>query len=120
MVTNKNKSQTMANASVEIGKVVHVPKEGIHGACLVQETLAISGAAATLANAVTAAQVSAGAVVARITTDDTACYAATGTTPDPDAVTSSATTSARRLIPAGGTIELAVYAGDKVAVKAVA
>lgn len=110
----------MAIASVEIGTVVR--GEGgssIHGLCLAQESLTVSGTTATLAAAVTQAQVDAGAKVFRVSTDDAACYVAVGSTPDPTAVSRTAATSARRLIPAGGTIEMPAQAGDKVAVRAV-
>lgn len=111
-----------ALASVELGGTARPDGSGssINGECLRQETLAISGSTATLATAVTPAEANAGVVVARIQTDDAACYVAIGETPDPTATTKSKATRARRLIPAGGSIELPIVVGEKVAVKSTA
>jgi hypothetical protein len=110
----------MAIASVEIGtaSLNRMGGAAIHGRCLQQESLAISASVATLATAVSAALDQAGACVARVTTDDTACYAAVGVTPDPTATTATAASSARRLVPAAGSIEMVIGIGEKVAVKA--
>jgi hypothetical protein len=112
----------MAIANVELGAVAFADRAAgaINGTCLRSEALAISGSAATLAAAVSTEEIRAGVCVARVQTDDTACYVAVGSTPSPDAVVKTSATSARRLVPAGGYIELQVVAGDKVAVKAVA
>jgi hypothetical protein len=112
----------MAIASVELGSVAFADRSSgaINGVCHRQESLTISGSEAELATAVTTAEVKAGVQVARIQTDDTACYAAIGSAPDTTATAKTAATSARRLVPAGGSIELPVVAGDLVAVKAVA
>lgn len=109
----------MAIASVEIGGVDFKTYGGssINGSCQYQEALTISGTAATMANAVTAGQVAAGACVARVAVD-TDCYAATGSAPDPTAATKTVTSSARRYVQAGSSIELLVVVGDKIAVKA--
>lgn len=110
----------MAIASVEISWVKSVAScdVQVHAKCVRQETLAISGSTATLATAVTAAELaeSLGSGVARVASDDTGCYVAVGTTPDPTATTATAATSARRYLPAGGEITLPIAAGEKVAV----
>lgn len=112
----------MAIANVELGAVAFADRAAgaVNGLCHRSEALAISGSAATLATAVTAHEVAAGVCVARVQTDDTACYVAVGSTPNPDATTRTSASSARRLLPIGAAIELSVVAGDKVAVKAVA
>ena len=110
----------MATASVEIGGIdfMHYSGSSINGACLYQEALAISGTPAMMTNAVTAAQVTAckNACIARVAVD-TDAYVAKGTEPDPDATTSTDATTARRLVSAGSAIELAIGAGEKIAVK---
>jgi hypothetical protein len=110
-----------ATASVEIGAASKFRLGGaaIHGRCLQQEALTISSSTATIATAVSAAINSAGGCVARIQTDDTACYVAVGITPDPTLTAASAASSARRMIPAGGIVEVEIGIGEKVAVKAV-
>lgn len=112
----------MANAYVEIGRGLTPDHEGssIHGRCLFSEVKAIG--AETTTTVVTAAMVGnagSGGGVARITTDDTACYIAVGTTPDADATTATADTSARRYIGAGQTLEQPIGVGQSIAIKAV-
>lgn len=110
----------MATASVEIGGIdfMHYSGSSINGPCLYQEALAISGSTTTMAQAVTAAQVAAcnNACIARIPVD-TDCYVAKGTVPDPAATVSTNATTARRYVAAGSAIELAIAAGEKIAVK---
>lgn len=110
----------MAKASVEIGGVSlngagSAGGSSINGRAVYQEDLAISGTTATMVSAVTAAQISSGANIARIATD-TDCYFAIGTVPDPTAASSSAATSARRFLSAGSYLEQVIAAGEKVAV----
>jgi hypothetical protein len=114
----------MANASVElsgtraVSDLVGGRADQIFGACLRQQTLAISGSTTTLTTAVTAAEITAanGDLVARVVTDDTGCYVAKGTTPDPTAASATGATTARRWIPAGGEFVMRLVEGDKVAV----
>ena len=112
----------MAVANVELGAVAFADRAdgAINGTCHRSEALTISGTEAELATAVSTAEVQAGVCVARVQTDDTACYVAVGSAPDTTFTQKTSASSARRLIPAGGYIELQVIAGDKVAVKAVA
>lgn len=112
----------MAIASVELGGVGFADRNSssINGRCLRQESLTISGSTATLATAVSAGEVATGVQVARVAANDTACFVAIGTTPDPTATTNSAASSAGRLLAIGASIELPIAAGEKVAVKAVA
>jgi hypothetical protein len=111
----------MANAYVEISRSVATLKgSAIHGRCLFSEVLAI-GAEVT-GTAVTAAMLAnagSGGGVARISTDDTACYVAIGATPDADAATATTLTSARRYLGAGLTVDLPIRFGEAVCVKAV-
>lgn len=109
----------MAIASVELGKVAFHdrPSGAINGPCIRSEELTVSGSTATLATAITTSEIMLGVIVARVATD-TACYVAVGPTPDPDATVRTDLTTAGRLIPANGWIELPVSGGDKVAVKA--
>lgn len=113
----------MANASVEISWIefagsVNAP---IFGKCVRQETLAISGTTATQSVAVSSSEIgpSFGQAIVRVCTDDTACYVAAGTTPDPTATSATANSTARRYVPAGGETVLHLSVGEKVAVKAV-
>ncbi|MFT4117478.1 hypothetical protein [Bradyrhizobium sp.] len=110
----------MATASVEIGGIDFKNYSGssINGPCLYQEALTIGGSAATMANAVTPAQVTAcnNACIARVAVD-TDAYVAKGSAPDPTATAASNATTARRLVSAGSAIELAIAAGEKIAVK---
>jgi hypothetical protein len=110
----------MARVSVEIGGVSlngagSAGGSSINGRCVYQEELAPSGTTATMVSAVTAAQVSAGANIARIATD-TDVYFAVGTSPDPTLTTSTGASSARRLLSAGSSMEQVIAAGEKVAV----
>jgi len=107
----------MATASVELGKVSY--NRELHGACVRQESLTISGTEAELATAVTAAETAAGVEMARVATD-TACYVAVGSAPDTTATTATNATTARRLIPAGWIFDTPIGIGEKVAVKAIA
>lgn len=111
----------MATASVEFGPVDLNGEGGssINGACVYQESLTVSGTAAPMTNGLTAAQEALGARIARIATD-TDCFYAIGSTPDPAATAKSATTSAKRLLSAGSSIEQRVRIGDKVSVKSTA
>jgi len=109
----------MATASVEFG-TVDLNGEGgssINGACVYQESLTISGTAAPMTNGLTSAQAALGVCIARIATD-TDCFFAVGATPDPTATAKTSTTSAKRLLSAGSSIEQRVRIGDKVSVKA--
>lgn len=108
----------MATASVELGDINSSKDNSFHGRCARQESLTISGSTATLATAVTQAEVTAGNKLCRVATD-TACYWAIGSTPDPTATTATSATTARRLLPAGGSIEFILSQGEKVAVRAV-
>ncbi len=107
----------MATASVEFGPVDLNGQGGssINGKCVYQESLTVSGSAAPMTNGLTAAQFTAGAKVARISTD-TACFFAIGPTPDPTAQASTAATSAKRHLNAGASVEQLVGVGDKVSV----
>lgn len=110
----------MAIASVEISWVKPVASVDVqvHAKCVRQEQLAISGSTATMASAVASADLaeSLGAGVARVASDDTGCYVAVGTTPDPTLTAATAVSSARRYLPAGGEITLPIAVGEKVAV----
>jgi hypothetical protein len=110
----------MATASVEIGGVdLKGIGSSIHGQCQYQESLTVSASQATQSVAVTAAQVTAagGVLLGRLATD-TDCFFAVGSTPDATATAKTSATTAKRLLSAGGSIELSVSAGDKFAVKA--
>lgn len=108
----------MANASIEISGVSPVGSIGeqLVGSCVRQETLAISGSTATIATAVTTAEANGAQTIARIVTDDTGCYMARGTTPDPTATAQTSATTARRWIPAGGELVVPISVGEKIAV----
>jgi len=110
----------MANAYIEICTLIDMQRGTIAGPCQVSEVLAISGTTATSTAVVTAAIASAGGVLLRVTTDDTACYLATGTTPDPTLTAPTAASGARQYVGAGQTEYFAISQGGKVAVKAVA
>lgn len=105
----------MANASIEYGKIASAGSinQQVHADCVKQETLAISGTTAT--GAVVVAAVDAINLV-RIATDDTGCFVAVGSTPDPTAQTQTGATTAKRYVPAGGVLEMPILAGQKVAV----
>lgn len=108
----------MATASVEFGTVDLNGHGGssINGKCVYQESLTISGSAAPMTNGLTAAQLAAGANVARISAD-TACFFAIGSTPDPTATSQNGSvTSARRHLNAGASVEQVVGVGDKISV----
>lgn len=107
----------MPIASIEIGPIAELKSEPFYGRCVRQESLTISGTTATLGNAITAAEVKADGVLARISTDSS-CYFAVGSGPDPTAVASSAATGARRFLPANTWIDVVLLIGEKVAVKA--
>jgi hypothetical protein len=106
----------MATASVELGKVSY--NRELHGRCIRQESLTISGSEAELATAVTAAEVAAGVEMARISVD-TVCYVAVGSAPDTTATAATNATTARRMIPAGFVFDTPIGIGDLVAVKAI-
>lgn len=109
----------MASAYIEYGRRAMPLIEGftspggnsIHGKCIAQETLTISG---TQANGTTVAGDTMN--YARITTD-TLCYVAVGSTPDTTAVAATSATSARRVMLANTTIDVSLTAGQKVSVK---
>lgn len=107
----------MATASVEFGPVDLNGQGGssINGKCVYQESLTVSGSAAPMTNGLTAAQFSGGARIMRISTD-TACFFAIGSSPDPTVQTATATTSAKRHLNAGASVEQTVGVGDKVSV----
>lgn len=112
----------MANAYVEFGTLLSPVPVGsqvagnspIHFKCAASEVLAISASQAN--GAIVGGS---GKTVARITTDDTACYLAIGTAPDCTLATASGASTARRYLPAARTIEIAMLSGWKVSVKAV-
>lgn len=106
----------MATASVELGKVSY--NRELHGVCVRQESLTISGTEAELATAVTAAEVAAGVQMARIAVD-TVCYVAVGSAPDTTATAATNATSARRMVNAGNNFDTPIGVGDKIAVKAI-
>lgn len=106
----------MATASVELGKVSY--NRELHGRCIRQESLTISGSEAELATAVTSAEVAAGVEMVRISTD-TVCYVAVGSAPDTTATAATNATTARRMLPAGTIFDTPVGVGDLVAVKAI-
>lgn len=117
----------MAIASIELG-LIGLEGRGspINGGCLAQEQESIGVEVTTTLAVTTAHQAAAAAsgqsaaLIWRITTDDTAAYVAAGGTPDADALVEvEGITSARRLVPPGGTIELPAPLGSKVCVKAV-
>jgi len=70
-------------------------------------------------SAVLATTMGVAVVVARVTTDDTACYVATGTAPDTTVTARTAASSARFYLGAGATVEFELLYGERVAVKAV-
>ena len=105
----------MATASIELGKVGY--NRELHGRCIRQESLTISGSEAELATAVTAAEVAAGVEMVRVSTD-TACYVAIGSAPDTTATAATGATTARRMIPAGFVFDTPIGIGDLIAVKA--
>jgi len=112
----------MANAYVEFGTRLSPVSAGyqvggasqVHFKCSASEVLPISGTQAN--GAIVGA---AGKTIARVTTDDTACYLAVGTTPDCTRTTDNSASSARRFVGAGQSIDIAVLSGWKVSVKAV-
>ena len=106
----------MATASVELGKVSY--NRELHGRCIRQESLTISGSEAELATAVTSAEVAAGVEMVRISTD-TVCYVAVGSAPDTTATAATNATTARRMLPAGMVFDTPIGVGDLVAVKAI-
>lgn len=110
----------MATAYVEYGHPALKSPYGssIHGPCLASEALVISGSAA-LGTALTALQAGTDQLVARVTTDNTACFVAVGTTPNPAAVVQGGGSNARRYVPAGGSLDLPVTVGQRVGVIAV-
>lgn len=85
------------------------------GVCLLAETVDFTSEAFST----NAAPATNRDVVVRITAIDAACYFATGTTPDADATAASGVTSAADVLTSGASVELAVAAGSKVALKAV-
>jgi hypothetical protein len=106
----------MATASIELGKVSY--NRELHGRCIRQESLTISGSEAELATAVTAAEVAAGVEMARISVD-TVCYVAIGSAPDTTATVATNATTARRMIQAGWMFDTPIGIGDLIAVKAI-
>jgi hypothetical protein len=112
----------MAIANVEFGEVAFADRSSgaINGTCFRSQALSISGSEAETTGAVSAAEIAAGVCVARVQTDDTACYVAVGSAPNADLTQRTGASSARRLIPAGGFVELKVVLGDLVAVKGLA
>lgn len=104
----------MAILSVEISSARFVGGSAIYGRCIYQESITIGGAASS---AVTDAMAAAGATVARIQANDTACYFAIGVTPDAAATAATAASTARRLLPANTSADVDIGAG--MAVKAV-
>lgn len=106
----------MATASVELGKVSY--NRELHGRCIRQESLTISGTEAELSAAVTAAEVAAGVEMARVVVD-TICYVAVGSAPDTTATAATNATTARRMIPAGYLFETPIGIGDLIAVKGI-
>ena len=104
----------MAIASIEIGRASQMQASSINGRCIVQEQLAV---ATGVTNTTAALSSSEPGLVARIATDDTGCYVAIGTTPDPTATADTAATTARRFLPAAASIELPFGGGLKVAVR---
>lgn len=106
----------MATASIELGKVSY--NRELHGRCIRQESLTISGTEAELASAVTAAEVAAGVEMVRISVD-TVCYVAVGSAPDTTATAATNATTARRMLPAGTIFDTPIGLGDLIAVKAI-
>jgi len=104
----------MAVAYIEYCTTRPMDGSAIADRALYVEALTISGTTATAASAATGE-----ARVVHIQTDDTACYAAVGTTPDPTATTATTATTIRRYIPAGSFRDLPIAVGQSVAVKAV-
>lgn len=109
----------MAVANIEISTIGFKDKQGfaLRGSCLRSEALTVSGSTATLATGVTSTEANNGGEIYTISTD-TDCYYASGTTPDPTALTATALTTARRLLSAGASSDHAIGVGDKVAVRA--
>lgn len=105
----------MTIASIEIGRASQGQASSINGICVQQEQLTVASATTnTMSNAVTSLEPG---LVARIATDDTGCYVAIGTTPDPTATANTSATTTRRFLPAAASIELPIAAGMKVAVR---
>lgn len=105
----------MATLYVEIGKPGRVVTKGgqsptliHHNDMLKSASLAIDTGAATTTLSLTAANITAGYEVARLSAD-AACYFAVGASPDP-------TTSPRRVLFANQTVDVLIGASDEVAV----
>lgn len=105
----------MAIASIEIGRAYEGQRSSINGPCRLQEQLTVTSGVTTTTSAFSSIEPG---LVARISTDDTGCYVAIGTTPDPTLTTeSSGVSTARRWLPAAASIELPIGNGQKVAVR---
>jgi hypothetical protein len=107
-----------AKASVEIHTTGNAGQGVINGVCIAQEELSV-GAAATTTLAMSAQHRTDGATHVRVSSDDTAMYAAVGPVPDATLTAKGVNSSARVMVPAGASVELPMVQGDKVSVKAV-
>lgn len=104
----------MAIASIEIGRAYQGQATSINGDCVAQEQLTVTSGVTNTTAAF--AQIDPG-LVARFATDDTGCYVAVGTTPDPTATAKTAATTARRFLPAAASLELPIGKDMKAAVR---
>src|SRR5262245_49657480 len=105
----------MTIASIEICRASQEQVSSINGDCVAQAELTV---ASGVTNTTAAFSSSLPGLIARIATDDTGCYVAIGTAPDPTALTGNTpTTTARRFLPAAASIEIPIRNGMKVAVR---
>lgn len=106
----------MAKAYIEYCLISDQEGSKIPGKCVYASDVDIGTTASTATAPLTVAQFSAGARLVKIQNDDTACYMAIGSTPDPTATTETGATSIRRYISAGAVDLFPLAVGDRVSV----
>ena len=111
----------MAKAYVSFHSVALQSPKGssVLGRAVYADVLDFTSGVDTTSSALTAAMAQNRDMVASITVDADA-YIATGSTPDCDATAETAASSAKVMVPAGGSVDLYLAVGEKVAAKAVA